>query len=125
MPCENQQNNKKKNMSKKNKRTLEGPVRIDVNEIEGQIFKKLRELVGETVLIITESDQLDLFDKSFRPIFCGTIFAVEQSQLTLFPVNIKMVSAPFFEFPTPLSIPLEKIAHFIPNFDCDTKIPLT
>ncbi|MCY8232598.1 hypothetical protein MOC86_11485 [Priestia endophytica] len=104
---------------------LEAPVRVDVQAVEDPLFDELQGLIGESILIITESDQLNLFGQAFRPIFCGTIFSVEQGNITLFPVTIKMVTAPFFQFPTPLSIPLEKIAQFTPNFDCDARIPLT
>ncbi|MDT3766445.1 hypothetical protein [Priestia filamentosa] len=117
----NNQNKK----DEKEARVLEAPVRIDVEGIEDPLFDELQGLIGESILIVTESDQLQLFGQAFRPIFCGTILAVEQGNLTLFPVNIKMVTAPFFQFPTPLSIPLEKIAQFTPNFDCNARIPLT
>ncbi|MED4071840.1 hypothetical protein P4602_11250 [Priestia endophytica] len=93
--------------------------------VEDPLFDELQGLIGESILIITESDQLNLFGQAFRPIFCGTVFSVEQGNITLFPVTIKMVTAPFFQFPTPLSIPLEKIGQFTPNFDCDARIPLT
>ncbi|MFP7487956.1 hypothetical protein SFC65_27795, partial [Priestia filamentosa] len=100
------------NQNKKRARVLEAPVRIDVEGVEDPLFDELQGLIGESILIVTESDQLTLFGQAFRPIFCGTIQAVEQGNITLFPVNIKMVTAPFFQFPTPLSIPLEKIAQF-------------
>jgi hypothetical protein len=113
------------NQNKKRARVLEAPVRIDVEGVEDPLFDELQGLIGESILIVTESDQLNLFGQAFRPIFCGTIQAVEQGTVTLFPVNIKMVTAPFFQFPTPLTIPLEKIAQFTPNFDCNARIPLT
>lgn len=116
---------KAKNRDKKEQQVLEAPVRVDIEGIEDPLFDELQGLIGESILIITESDQLNLFGQAFRPIFCGTIFSVEQGNITLFPVTIKMVTAPFFQFPTPLSIPLEKIAQFTPNFDCDARIPLT
>lgn len=113
------------NQNKKKARILEAPVRIDIDEVEDPLFEELQGLIGESILIVTESDQLNLFGQAFRPIFCGTVLSVEQGTVTLFPVNIKMVTAPFFQFPIPLSIPLEKIAHFTPNFDCNARIPLT
>ncbi|MFP7486385.1 hypothetical protein SFC65_19665 [Priestia filamentosa] len=137
MSLENKKSNVKKNYSygerhnnqnkkdKKKARVLEAPVRIDIEGVEDPLFDELQGLIGESILIVTESDQLTLFGQAFRPIFCGTILSVEQGNITLFPVNIKMVTAPFFQFPIPLSIPLEKIAHFTPNFDCDARIPLT
>ncbi|WP_162987266.1 hypothetical protein [Metabacillus litoralis] len=91
---------------------------------EDNIFRELKKLMGEDVLIITESSQLNLLGQTFRPIFCGPIVEVEQGHVTLSPVTIKILNAPFFQFPTPLSIPLEKIAQFTPNFDCDERFPL-
>lgn len=104
---------------------FDGQIIVDIDDIEDQLFETLLALVGESILIVTESDQLNLFGQAFRPIFCGTIFQVTKGSVTLFPVNIKMINAPFFEFPTPLTIPLEKIAQFTPNFDCNQRIPLT
>ncbi|MCM3602718.1 hypothetical protein M3175_18440 [Robertmurraya korlensis] len=106
-------------------REFEGMLRINIANIEDELFEELQGLEGDSVLFVTQSDQLNLFGQTFRPIFCGTIIRVTQGDVTLFPVNIKMINAPFFQFPTPLSIPLEKIAHFTPNFDCNERIPLT
>ncbi|MFD1735427.1 hypothetical protein ACFSCX_02520 [Bacillus salitolerans] len=92
---------------------------------EDRLIRELKEIVGENILIVTESDQLNLFGQTFRPIFTGTLFDVQQGHITLYPVIIKIINAPFFEFPTPLSIPLEKIAHFTPDFDPNTRFPLT
>lgn len=134
MSLNSRKNNKKEkycfgerhnNQNKKRARVLEAPVRIDVEGVEDPLFDELQGLIGESILIVTESDQLTLFGQAFRPIFCGTVHTVEQGAVTLFPVNIKMVTAPFFQFPTPLTIPLEKIAQFTPNFDCNARIPLT
>ncbi|PLT34065.1 hypothetical protein [Bacillus sp. V5-8f] len=94
-------------------------------EIEDDLFRELQEMRGESILLVTESDQLNIFGQTFRPVFCGTIFEVKHGHLTLFPINIKLVNAPFFQFPTPLSIPLEKIAHFTAGFDCNERIPIT
>jgi hypothetical protein len=116
---------KEDKVERKDQRVLQAPVRVDIEGVEDPLFDELQGLIGESILIITESDQLNLFGQAFRPIFCGTIFSVEQGNITLFPVTIKMVTAPFFQFPIPLSIPLEKIAQFTPNFDCDMRIPLT
>jgi hypothetical protein len=92
---------------------------------EDRLLKELKDLKGEDILLVTESDQLNLFGQTFRPVFTGTIFDVQQGHITLYPVIIKIVNAPFFEFPTPLSFPLEKIAHFTPNFDPRERFPLT
>ncbi|OMP66722.1 hypothetical protein BTO28_11640 [Domibacillus epiphyticus] len=81
--------------------------------------------MGENVLVITEAAQLNLLGQTFRPIFCGPIIEVDAGHLTIYPVTIKILNAPFFQFPTPLSIPLEKIAQLTPCFDCNTRFPLT
>jgi hypothetical protein len=93
--------------------------------IEDELFRTLKQLEGEEILVVTQTDQLNLFGQTFRPIFCGTVSEVEHGHITLFPVIIKIVNAPFYNFPIPLSIPLEKIAHYSPDFDCDTVFPLT
>ncbi|NLP52495.1 hypothetical protein HC179_17510 [Bacillus sp. RO1] len=92
---------------------------------EDRLLKELKDLKGKDILLVTESDQLNLFGQTFRPVFTGTIFDVQQGHITLYPVIIKIVNAPFFEFPTPLSFPLEKISHFTPNFDPRERFPLT
>ncbi|WP_017727766.1 hypothetical protein [Halalkalibacterium ligniniphilum] len=92
---------------------------------EEQWFRKLQNLEGEEVLVVTETDQLNLFGQTFRPIFTGTIHEISYGHLTLFPVIIKILNAPFFKFPIPLSIPLEKLVHLTPNFDPNTRFPLT
>ncbi|WP_096153916.1 MULTISPECIES: hypothetical protein [Bacillus] len=95
------------------------------NPAQDDLVRQLTFLKGEEILIVTESDQLNLFGQTFRPIFCGTIVEVNLGSVTLFPINIKIINAPQFQFPTPLTIPLEKIAQFSPEFDCDTRFPLT
>ncbi len=92
---------------------------------ENGLFRDLKKMVGEEVLIITQATQLDLFGQVFRPIFCGTISEVGLGHVTLNPVTIKMVNAPFYKFPTPLSIPLEKISSFSTGIGCDTILPLS
>jgi hypothetical protein len=95
-------------------------------EIPGDgFYRDLIERIGKDVLLITQASQLDLFGQVFRPIFCGTIKEVTQGHVTLEPVIIKMVNAPFYEFPTPLSIPLEKISSLTFDVPCDTVFPLT
>ncbi|MCM3791179.1 hypothetical protein M3221_22855 [Domibacillus indicus] len=81
-------------------------------------------LIGQSVLIITEASQLNLLGQTFRPIFCGPIVEVERGHLTIDPVTIKILNAPFFQFPLPLSIPFEKIAQLTPCFDCSERFPL-
>lgn len=91
---------------------------------EDRLFRELQNLKGEEILVVTEADQLNLFGQTFRPIFAGPIVDVEQGHLTIFPITIKMVNAPFFKFPTPLTIPLEKIVHFTNEIDSDERFPL-
>ena len=128
---DNKQQEENKDIPKERKRKhdddrfFEGEIRINIADIEDRLVEELQGLIDTSILIVTESDQLNLFGQAFRPIFCGTILTVTQGDVTLFPVNIKMINAPFFQFPTPLSIPLEKIAQYTPNFDCNQRIPLT
>ncbi|ARF16479.1 hypothetical protein [Sporosarcina ureae] len=82
-------------------------------------------LIDQEVLIITKAVQLNLLGQVFRPIFCGTVSEVGLGHLTLTPVTVKMVNAPFYKFPTPLSIPLEKIVSFTTEVPCDLVFPLT
>lgn len=88
------------------------------------MYTGLSQLKGESILVVTKSDQLNIFGETFRPIFCGKVTEITRGFLTLSPITIKMVNAPFFVFPTPLSIPLENIAHFTPDFDCKTRFPI-
>lgn len=88
----------------------------------GYDFKKL---VGEEILVITRATQLNLLGQVFRPVFAGTVAEVHQGHLTLSPVIIKMVNAPFYKFPVPLSIPLEQIVSFSTEVPSDLVYPLT
>ncbi|MGG0740968.1 hypothetical protein [Niallia taxi] len=87
---------------------------------ENAIFKGL---VGTSILVVTDEDQLNILGQTFRPIFTGTVSEVTNGYLTLNPVIIKMSNAPFYQFPTPLSIPLEKISWFTP-WDPERRLPL-
>jgi len=88
---------------------------------ENRIFE---DLLGEEILLATHVDQLNLLGQTFRPLFSGVVSEVANGHLTLDPVIIKMHNAPFYRFPTPLSIPLERISWFT-LFDMDRRIPLT
>lgn len=88
---------------------------------ENQIF---RDLLGQDILLVMQTSQLNLFGQTFRPIFTGRVFEVTNGYITLHPVIIKMPNAPFHRFPTPLSFPMERISNFTP-FDPDTRIPLS
>ena len=81
------------------------------------------EMLGKTVLLVTQSRQLSILGQTFRPIFTGRIVAVNNGFITLDPAIIKMHNAPFFKFPTPLNFPIEHISVITP-FDLDRKIPL-
>ncbi|KZE37314.1 hypothetical protein AV656_12150 [Bhargavaea cecembensis] len=90
-----------------------------------ELLEKFRKLKGRQVLIITNAVQLNLLGQVFRPIFCGTVDEVSGGHITLTPVNVKMVNAPFYRFPFPLSIPLERITAFSTEVPCDLVFPLT
>ncbi|OZM57121.1 hypothetical protein CIB95_06530 [Lottiidibacillus patelloidae] len=89
------------------------------------LYSHFQEKIGTEILIVTKTQQLNILGQTFRPVFCGKIAKVEESHVTLDPIIIKFINAPFFKFPTPLNIPFDKIAHFTEDFDCDTKFPLT
>jgi hypothetical protein len=92
---------------------------------EDQLYQDLMNLMGREILIITQASQLNLLGQTFRPIFCGTIAEVGRGHVTLDPVIFKMVNAPFYEFPMPISIPFEKVVSFTTEVPCDTVFPLT
>ncbi|MDA8229550.1 MAG: hypothetical protein M0T74_17975 [Desulfitobacterium hafniense] len=82
------------------------------------------ELLGQEILLVSTSEQLNILGQTFRPIFCGTLVEVEGGHITLNPVIIKMTNAPFFKFPTPLSFAIEHISSFTP-FNCETRFPIS
>src|SRR6185437_11414765 len=84
----------------------------------------LLNLMGKELLVITRAVQLNLLGQVFRPIFSGRVSEIGVGHLTLSPVIIKMVNAPFYECPFPLSIPLEKIVSFSTEVPCDEVFPL-
>ncbi|RHW37628.1 hypothetical protein D1B33_08875 [Lysinibacillus yapensis] len=81
------------------------------------------DVLNKSVLLVTESKQLNLLGQTFRPIFTGVVTEVQNGFITLDPVIIKMHNAPFYRFPTPLSFPIEHIAVFT-EFDMNRQIPL-
>ncbi|MGV2938892.1 hypothetical protein AB5I83_04825 [Mesobacillus sp. LC4] len=95
-----------------------------VGEVNDPLYDFFKGEMGKQILVITESSQLNILGQTFRPIFCGKIAEVEPGHLTLSPVTVKILNAPFHKFPVPLSIPFEKIAHFTPDIDCSMRIPL-
>jgi hypothetical protein len=84
----------------------------------------LLNLKGKDLIVITRAVQLNLLGQVFRPIFSGTVSEVHEGHLTLSPVIIKMVNAPFYQFPFPLSIPLEQIVSFSTEVPSDLVFPL-
>ncbi|MFT9599536.1 hypothetical protein [Mesobacillus sp.] len=93
-------------------------------KVNDPLFDFFYKHMGKQILVITESSQLNILGQTFRPIFCGKIAEVEPGHLTLIPVTIKILNAPFHKFPIPISIPFEKIAHFTTDVDCSMRIPL-
>lgn len=89
-------------------------------QLEGELYREFKGLLQKEILIVTEAPQLNLLGQTFRPVFTGTISKVEPGHLTLSPVTIKMINAPFYKFPTALSIPFEKISAFTAEWDGDT-----
>ena len=89
------------------------------------LYEELRKLMGEELLVITRAVQLNLLGQVFRPIFAGTVTDVQYGHLTLSPVIIKMVNAPFYNFPFPLSIPFEQIVSFSSEVPSDEVFPLS
>ncbi|WP_232695919.1 hypothetical protein [Brevibacillus daliensis] len=86
----------------------------------------LNELKAEDkeILLTLEASQLNILGQTFRPLFVGPIIEVNMGFVTLSPCTIKMVNAPNFVFPTPLSFPLEKVVSFT-EFDSTIVFPLT
>ncbi|WLR57008.1 hypothetical protein LC048_09125 [Mesobacillus subterraneus] len=93
-------------------------------KVNDPLFDFFSNQMGKQILIVTESSQLNILGQTFRPIFCGKVAEVEPGHLTLTPVTIKILNAPFHKFPIPISIPFEKIAHFTTDVDCSMRIPL-
>lgn len=83
---------------------------------ENEIFAAV---LGQEILLTMKAARLNIMGHVFPPIFCGTVSNVTDGYLTLSPAVIKMNSAPFFHFQTPLSFPLDKIANFVPFHSSD------
>ena len=95
-----------------------------MEQSEDKLFLELKKWAGEEVLVITKAVQLNLLGQVFRPVFAGTISDVHQGHITLSPVIIKMVNAPFYKFPFPISIPLEEIVSYSTEVPSDLVFPL-
>lgn len=84
----------------------------------------LLNLKGKELLVITKAVQLNLLGQVFRPIFSGRVSEIGVGHLTLSPVIIKMVTAPYYECPFPISIPLEQIVSYTTEIPSDAVFPL-
>ena len=85
-----------------------------------------QELCGyrdQSLLVVLNVRQLGILDQVFRPIMVGELIEVTNDYAVFVNVNIKMTNAPEFIFPTPLIIPLDKIAWFMP-FSPDTRFSI-
>ena len=87
---------------------------------ENQLFLNVKD---KNILLVLACDQLNILGQTFRPIFTGKVKDVTNGFITLEPVIIKMHNAPFYKFPTPLSFPMEHIAHFT-LFEPERRLPL-
>jgi len=88
------------------------------------LSEELVDLTGQSILLISEADQLEILGQVFRPVFCGKVVRVTKDTVTLYPVQIRMHNAPEFSFPTPLRFPIYKLVMVAP-FDCAVRFPLT
>ncbi|OLS01634.1 hypothetical protein [Tissierella creatinophila] len=87
---------------------------------ENKLFK---DMLNKDILLVLDAVQLNILGQVFRPIFTGRVVEVTNGAITLDPVIIKMNTAPFYKFPTPLSFPMENIAYFT-LFDPETRISI-
>lgn len=77
----------------------------------------------ENVMVVLKANQLNILNQVFRPIMVGNLVDITNEFVVLEKVNIKMNQAPEFIFPTPLMIPLNQIAWYMP-FDPAVRISL-
>ena len=95
-----------------------------MDQTENDLFLVFKKILGEEILVITKQVQLNLLGQVFRPIFTGTISEVHEGHVTLSPVIIKMINAPFYNFPFPLSIPFEQLVSYSTEIPSDAVFPL-
>ena len=98
---------------------------MELEQTVDNLYEELRKLLGEEMLVITRAVQLNLLGQVFRPIFAGTVSSHKERDLPLSPVIIKMVNAPFYNFPFPLSIPFEQIVSYSSEIPSDEVFPLS
>ncbi|EPD54108.1 hypothetical protein MHH33_06325 [Paenisporosarcina sp. FSL H8-0542] len=95
-----------------------------MEQTEDNLYEELKKLIGDDLIVITRAVQLNLLGQVFRPIFSGTVSDVQHGHMTLSPVIIKMVNAPFYNFPFPISIPFEQIVSYSTEVPVDEVFPL-
>lgn len=96
-----------------------------MDQSKDKLYLELKKLVGKEILVITKAVQINLLGQVFRPIFTGTISEVHEGHMMLSPVIIKMINAPFYNFPFPLSIPFEQIVSYSSEVPSDEVYPLS
>ncbi|MCL6581748.1 MAG: hypothetical protein K6U08_09080, partial [Firmicutes bacterium] len=84
----------------------------------------LKALEGRVVLFILRPDVLAILGQAFRPVIVAKLKEAHQDYTLLDRVNIRFSSAPQWVFPTPLYIPNDQIALFVP-FGYNVFFPLT
>lgn len=82
-----------------------------VNESTTQ--ESFEHYLGKELLFSLKANQLSILNQTFRPLMVAELDKIEEGYLYFKCVNIKMQNAPEFEFPTPLVIPIKKIAWFM------------
>lgn len=93
--------------------TLKNPLLADM----------LSKHLDTNVMVVLKANQLNILNQVFRPIMVGKLAEVTDEYALFETVNIKMNQAPEFVFPTPLLIPLNQIAWYMP-FDPAVRISL-
>lgn len=109
--------------NKQNKRTTK-IIRRQGNRTNFAENSAFVELLGKSILLTLDADQLNILGQTFRPIFCGTVAEVRDCCILLDPVTIKFSNAPFHQNPFPLYFPINNIAFFTP-FDCDVPFSIS
>lgn len=87
------------------------------------LAEELKKHLCKNVMVVLKANQLNILNQVFRPIMVGKLEEVTDEFAMLEIVNIKMNQAPEFIFPTPLLIPLNQIAWYMP-FDPAVRISL-
>lgn len=96
-----------------------------MSSTDERLLTDLKKSIGEDILVVTQATQLNILGQVFRPVFAGRLDDVQEGHITLSPVIIKMVNAPFYESPFPLSFPLENIVAYSMEVPPDLNFPIT